>query len=72
MPAPAAPLPFAIYADGAAGVRRYLRLVEGQVEWGDVSADAHQFPSEQQAGVLLVGLSLDHQPGFGITQLTEA
>lgn len=72
MPAPAAPLPFAIYADGVDGVRRYLRFVEGQVEWEDEPGSAHRFATDHQAAAMLVALSLDHQPRFGITQLTEA
>lgn len=58
---------FVIYADGLDGVRRYLELVDAQVEWGPINA-AHLFNSCRQAATMLAAVGLADQDGFGISE----
>lgn len=62
--------PAVIYADGDDGLRRYLHLVDEQVEWGGLD-EALRFAAMKQAAVMFVAVGLDGQPRFGITPMCQ-
>lgn len=73
MPAAAARprAPYTIFADGDDGVRRYLRYVDDQVEWGGAEG-AHEFTSRRAASATFIAVGLSTQPRFGIEASVSA